>query len=179
MALYTGIVYDSGFFAYSKTSLRTFRAAIKTLEWGADSSYVYQQLMENSSNSSILLLKQTISTLEFFHDGKIVVQITNKEDLKKCNANYEDTESFVNIPLRSKDVEVSLIVKETPEGEVRCSMRSKGKINVSKVAQEFSGGGHKTAAGFKSGSSVEETVKKVLDCIIKHFEALNNQQPDP
>ena len=162
-AAYTGIVYDSGFFAYSKTSLRTFRAAVKTLEWGAVPNYVYRQLMENASSGTLLLQKRSFSTLELYNSGRIAVQILRKEDLAAAGAHFEDAETFVNMPLKSKEVEVSLLVKETPGGEVRCSLRSKGKVNVSKIAQNFGGGGHVTAAGFKSSLGLEETQKKLLE----------------
>jgi len=52
-AAYTGIVHDTGFFAYPKTSARTFHAAIKTLEWGANPNFIYKQLMESSSCAAI------------------------------------------------------------------------------------------------------------------------------
>ena len=161
-AAYTGIVFDSGFFAYPKTTIRTFNAAIKTLEWGADPNYVYRQLMENSTCSAILLQKHALSNLEFHENQKIAVLTLRKEDLEKTGAQFEDADHFVNIPLKAKEVEVSLIIKERPTGEMRCSLRSKGMVNVSKVAQEFGGGGHVTAAGFKCSLSMEETLLRLL-----------------
>jgi phosphoesterase RecJ-like protein len=62
-------------------------------------------------------------------------------------------------------VEVSLLLKEKDNKEIFCSLRSKGKVNVSKIAQEFGGGGHVTAAGFRSLLSMEEIVKKLLACV--------------
>jgi len=162
MAAYTGIVYDTGFFGYPKTSLRTFKAAVKTLEWGAQPNYVYRQLMENVSSSTLLLQKRAFSTLQLYDSGRIAAQMLRKEDLEAVGANFEDSETFVNMPLKSKEVEVSVMIKETPEGEVRCSLRSRGKVNVSKIAQDFGGGGHLTAAGFKSNFSLEETMQKLL-----------------
>jgi phosphoesterase RecJ-like protein len=170
MAAYTGIVYDTGFFAYSKTSLRTFKAAVQTLEWGAQPNFVYRQLMENASSGTLLLQKRAFSTLELYDSGRIAAQILRKEDLEAAGANFEDAETFVNMPLKSKEVEVSLLVKETAGGEVRCSLRSKGKVNVSKIAQDFGGGGHLTAAGFKSDFDLEETVKKLLADVRAHLD---------
>ena len=161
-AAYAGIVYDSGFFAYPKTSIRTFKAAMKTLEWGADPNYIYRQLMESASYSALLLQKQALSKMEFYAGKQIAVLTVNKEDLELTGASFEDTESIVNIPLKAREVEVSLMIKEKPTGEIRCSLRSKGKVNVSKIAQQFGGGGHVTAAGFRSSLSMEETLKKLL-----------------
>lgn len=168
-AAYAGIVYDSGFFAYPKTSVRTFKAAIKTLEWGAAPHYIYKQLMENSSYAAMLLQKQALLNMEFHAGKKIAVIILRREDYLLTGAEFEEAENIVNIPLKTKEVEVSLLIKENPEGDIRCSMRSKGFINVSKIAHDFGGGGHLNAAGFRSSESIEEVLKKVLSDVEAHF----------
>ncbi|MDR0441915.1 MAG: bifunctional oligoribonuclease/PAP phosphatase NrnA [Treponema sp.] len=164
-AVYAGIVYDSGFFGYKKTTVRTFNAALKTIEWGADPHYVYMQLMESATGSALLLQKQALSTLEFHAGRKIAVLALHKEDFTIAGADFEEADGLVNIPLKVKDVEVSILIKEKSTGEVRCSLRSKGKVNVSKIAQGFGGGGHVTASGFRSAMNVEETLKKLLECM--------------
>ena len=35
------------------------------------------------------------------------------------------------------------------DGEVKCSLRSRGKVDVAAMAEKFGGGGHKNAAGFR------------------------------
>ena len=161
-AAYCGIIYDTGFFSYPKTSERTFRAAIKTLEWGANPHHVYKQLMENSTCGAVLLQKQALANLEFFSDRKIAVMFLHNEDFEKAGAEFEEVENIANIPLKAKEVEVSILVREKSTGEIFCSLRSKGTVNVSKIAQDFNGGGHFTASGFKSKDSIETTVRKLL-----------------
>ena len=164
-AAYAAIVSDSGFFSYPKTNIRTFKAAMRTLEWGANPNQIYKELVENSSSAALLLQKQALLNLEFHADRKIAVLTLRRNDFESTGADYEDADHIVNIPLKSKEIEVSLLLKEKSAGEVRCSLRSKGKVNVSKIAQEFGGGGHVTAAGFKCSSSMEETIKKLTAVI--------------
>ena len=161
-AAYCGIIYDTGFFSYPKTTERTFKAAIKTLEWGANPHHVYKQLMENSTCAAVLLQKQALANLEFFADRKIAVMFLHNEDFEKAGAEFEEVENIVNIPLKAKEVEISILVREKSTGEVFCSLRSKGTVNVSKIAQNFNGGGHFTASGFMSKDNVETTIKKLL-----------------
>jgi phosphoesterase RecJ-like protein len=97
--------------------------------------------------------------------------ILRREDLAATGALFEDAESFVNIPIKSKGVLVSILVKENEEGKIRCSLRSKGAVNVSKIAQWFSGGGHALAAGFRSDATLEETMEQVLEKTKEAFEA--------
>lgn len=164
-AAYAGIVYDSGFFAYPKTSLRTFKAAIKTIEWGVAPNQIYKHLMESSSYAAMLLQKQALLNMEFHAEKKIAVIVLRREDYLDAGAEFEEAERIVDIPIKTKEVEVSLLVKENPEGDIRCSMRSKGLVNVAKIAESFKGGGHVTAAGFTSSSSVEEVLEKALALI--------------
>ena len=64
-------------------------------------------------------------------------------------ANYEEADQLINIPLKSEDVRVSVFFKENLDGLLRCSLRSKGNIDVAEIAQRFGGGGHKTGGGLQ------------------------------
>ena len=161
-AAYAGIVYDTGFFAYPKTTSRTFKAALALAKTGINPNKIYRELNENASTGAVLLMKTILSTLEIHNQGRVAVQILRKEDLEKCGANFEDAENFINIPLKSKEIEVSIFIKENEEGQIRCSLRSKGNVNVSKIAQTMGGGGHTTAAGFKSSLTLPETLTEIL-----------------
>jgi len=165
MAAYTGISYDTGFFSYPKTSIRTFRTAIKTLEWGASPNYVYKQLMESSTCAALLLQKLALRSLKFYADRRVAMMILRTEDFEKAQAEFEEVENIVNIPLKAKEIEVTILLRQKPTEEIFCSLRSKGMVNVSKIAQEFGGGGHVTAAGFRSTDSFETISKELLACI--------------
>ena len=170
VAAYAGIVYDSGFFAYPKTTVNTFKAAITLLEAGVKPYDVYRELNENASINSLNLQKAVLSTLEIHNKGRVAVQMLRKEDLLASGANYDAAEGFVNIPLKCREVIVSVLVKENKEGNVRCSLRSKGSVNVSKIAQSLGGGGHVSAAGFKSSINMDDTLGLVLGRINEELE---------
>jgi phosphoesterase RecJ-like protein len=70
---------------------------------------------------------------------------------------------------------VSVLVKQNMEGQIRCSLRSKGEVNVSKIAQSFGGGGHVSAAGFRSKDSIEDTLAKALAKIDSALENLDTK----
>jgi phosphoesterase RecJ-like protein len=161
-AAYAGLVYDTGFFAYSKTTLRTVTAARELVMAGAVPYEVYRWLNENASTGTLLLHKRVFSSLELYAGGRIAVQVLRKEDLEAAGARFEDAEGFINVPMRSRDIEVSILIKESPEGKVRCSLRSKSRVNVSKIAQDFGGGGHVSAAGFRSDDNIAETLRAVI-----------------
>jgi len=171
-AAYAGLAYDTGSFAYSKTTSRTFKAALSLVEAGAKPYSIYHQLNETASTGALLLQKVVFSTLEIYNQGRVAVQVVQKKDLESTGANFEDSENFVNVPLKSRDILVSVLVKEGRDGQIRCSLRSKGTVNVSKIAQGMGGGGHVSSAGFKSSMNIEETLKIILKKIEQEMDKL-------
>jgi phosphoesterase RecJ-like protein len=161
-AAYTGMVYDTGFFAYQKTSPRSFRAAITLLELGVNPTEAYQELRENTALRSLLLQKKAFASLEIHCDGQVASQALRLEDFAQTGAVNDDADGFVNIPLRAREIMVSIMVKESRKGKVKCSLRSKGDIDVSKIAHDFGGGGHINAAGFNSDFNIDQTLALAL-----------------
>jgi phosphoesterase RecJ-like protein len=111
------------------------------------------------------LQKAAISSLELAGEDRIAVLKLLKEDFAASGASYEDAEDLVNIPLRDRKIAVSVLFKESLEGRLRCSLRSKGEVNVANIAQAFGGGGHRTAAGFTCDSPLAQAKDAVLQSI--------------
>ena len=168
-SLYVGIVYDTGSFIYPKTTAKTFQIAFDLVSIGVDPNFIYSKIYESNSISSLILQSKVLSSLELFYDRHVAVQTMLKETVIECSASYEEADTFINIPLKSEAIRVSVFFKENLEGILRCSLRSKGNIDVAEIAQSFGGGGHKTAAGFKCRESLEETRRNVLHKLEKYF----------
>jgi phosphoesterase RecJ-like protein len=165
MALLAGIVYDTGSFAWAKTSAETFAAALELTRRGAAPAEVHSALYESSTISVLLLRKAVLSTLELHHGDTIAIQTMTSKTLAETGASYEDGEDLINMPLMGKSVQVSMLFKENSEGILRCSMRAKGLVNVAHIAQSFGGGGHRLASGFKSPYPLETIKSKVLEIL--------------
>jgi phosphoesterase RecJ-like protein len=168
--LFTGIVYDTGSFIYPKTTALTFDIARDLVEKGVQPNKVYTHVYESNSISALLLQSRVLSTLELSLGNHVAVLTMNREMIRDTGGNYEEADGLINIPLRSEDVRVSIFFKENMEGLLRCSLRSKGVINVAEIAQMFGGGGHRTAAGFKCRISLEKTKKALLEKLRVHFQ---------
>jgi len=161
-AAYTGMVFDTGFFAYQKTSARSFRAAVNLLELGVNPNKAYCRICENSTARSLLLQKRAFAGMELHCGGTVASQILRTEDFAETGAVNDDADGFVNVPLRAREILVSVMVKESRKGKVKCSLRSKESIDVSKIARDFGGGGHVNAAGFKSDLNTDQTLALVI-----------------
>jgi bifunctional oligoribonuclease and PAP phosphatase NrnA len=169
LALYTAIVYDTGSFIYPKTTALTFGIARDLVERGVEPNVVYANVYESNSIPALVLHSRVLATLELELGEHVAVLVMRREMIAESGAIYEDADQFINIPLKSEDIRVSVFFKENPEGLMRCSMRSKGAIDVAEIAGRFGGGGHRTAAGFKCREPLAETRRAVLAMLAKYF----------
>jgi bifunctional oligoribonuclease and PAP phosphatase NrnA len=168
-ALYTGILFDTGCFIYPKTTALTFSIARDLVTRGVEPNAVYAHVYESNSISALILHSRVLSTLELEFDSHVAILTMRRQMIVESGANYEEADQLINIPLKSEDIRVSVFFKENPEGLLRCSMRSKGNINVAEIAQVFGGGGHRTAAGFKCRESLESARETVLNKLRVYF----------
>jgi len=139
---------------------------------GVQPNETYVSVYESNSISSLVLMSRVLSTLELHYDNHVAVQTMTQDLLRDAGATYEESDLLINIPLRSGDIRVSVFFKENLEGVKRCSLRSKGNIDVATIAQSLGGGGHKTAAGFKCVRPFDVMKVEILEMLHKYF---NNQ----
>lgn len=165
IAIYTGIVYDTGFFAYPKTNAYEFKIAEELVKIGVVPNDIYSRLSESKSIESIILQTMVHQNMKLYFEQRVAVQYMSMKTLLDSGALYEESQEIVNFPLQSQKVRASIFFKEDNTGLLRCSIRSKGEINCAEVARSFNGGGHKTAAGFKCYQPFKKMLPQVLDMV--------------
>lgn len=163
--LYTAVVVDTGSFRYASTTPKSFKIAAELLAMGVDPWEVAKNIYENFPYERMKLLGDVLQTMELVKDGLYAFLVVTKDMLAKYNATEDLTEGFVNFGRAVDGVEVSVLFKETGEDHYKLSFRSKGDLDVAKIAQRLGGGGHKNAAGCKLRGSLIEVKQKVISAI--------------
>ena len=158
--LYTAIAVDTGTFRYSNTSPEVLRVSAELIEAGADPAFIAECLFERWEKSRFDLLVMTLNNVEIKND--IAMMHITKNMFEKTETTAEDTENFSNLPRTIRSVKISALFRESDNGFWKASLRSKGKVNVAKIAELFGGGGHKNAAGFRIEGSLDSAKKKLL-----------------
>lgn len=165
-AIYLGIVNDTGNFSHSNVSKSTMEIATQLIGLGVNNNYIVTNFLNSNSFASLKLLGEALKNFEFFEKEKLVYYFLSYETMQKYGSKKEDTEGIVEKILSFYGAEVSLFLREeAPESDKKYkgSMRSKNDIDVNKIANIFSGGGHKKAAGFSSSLEKEEILKEILE----------------
>ena len=160
--VYTALLTDTGSFHYSNTSERTFKIASELVRTGVRPAKTAEAIYGNYLWPKIELLGQVLSTAKRDESGRIAWMRQTLEMQQRTSACEEDTDGFVNLPLTVGDVYAVALFKECSPGVYRTSLRSKGEVNVAKVAEHFGGGGHRNAAGCTLRGTWDEIEDQLL-----------------
>ena len=145
--LYTSIVADTGSFRYTSTTPATHRVAAALIERGADPWAAATGLFESFSLQRQRLFGLVADTLEVSADGRCADLVCTPDMLAAAGAVKADLDSMINLGRSIAGVEISALFRLEPEGHIKVSFRSKGRVDVAALAARFGGGGHRNAAG--------------------------------
>ncbi len=165
IAIYAGIVNDTGCFRYPNTSPFTHKVASDLLSMGIDGYGIYQKIYENRSFHQIKVVAETLSTITSSLRNKVVWMVYSPLGVRDGKAMYDISDEVLNIARQIKPAEVFLLFKPAGEGRVRVNFRSRGKVDVNKVAQMFGGGGHSTASGCSIEGEMEDVIRMVVSAV--------------
>ena len=179
--VYTALLTDTGSFHYSNTTERTFKIASELVRTGIKPAKTAEAIFGSYQWPKIELLSLVLATAKRDETGHIAWMEQTLEMQEQTRASEEDADGFVNYPLSVGEIEATALFKECSPGVYRTSLRSKGDVNVAKVAEQFGGGGHRNAAGctLKGNlESVERQVVPLLQDAIKRANGLRDITED-
>jgi phosphoesterase RecJ-like protein len=161
--LYITVLTDTGGFCYGNTSASTFEVAQELVEAGADPIRIAQDVYFSTATSKLLLLGAALSSLK--REGRLAwLSVSNHDMVRTCAAD-EDCEGIVNYAVSIAGVEAAVFLRELPEGRIRVSMRSKGAVDVSAIADRLGGGGHENAAGVTLEGPLPRALEEILGAL--------------
>src|SRR5437870_1126675 len=160
--VYTALLTDTGSFHYSNTTERTFKIASELVRIGVRPAKTAEAIFGNYQWPKIELLSHVLGTAKRDDTGHVAWMQQTLAMQNKTNASEEDADGFVNFPLAVGEVDAVALLKECAPGVYRTSLRSKGDVNVAKVAEQFGGGGHRNAAGCTLKGNLDEVEKQLV-----------------
>lgn len=164
--LYTAVLTDTGAFTYSCTDASTFALAEHLVELGVDASAVARAIYYSNPVSKVHLLGSALRNLHV--EGPLAWAWITLDDMSEAGAIVEDSEGIINYLIGIAGVEAAVFLRELPgQNGVRLSLRGKDVIDVSRVAEEFGGGGHRNA----SGCTISGDMEHARDLIVSHLRA--------
>lgn len=164
--LYTAIIVDTGNFQFDNTTEEVFTVATELVKAGAKPSFIYERCFESWSKNRFKLFIKMLNNLEIYKS--LAISHISKADFQNTNTTEADTERFVEFLRILKDIKLTALFREVDFEFIKVSIRSKGDIDVSFIAREFGGGGHKNAAGYRIKGSIKDAQAQLIEKLKKN-----------
>jgi len=161
-ALYVGLVTDTGRFQYTNTSPKALRLAAELVEAGADVHGIFRHVYETVQFAKLKLLARALDRAQLYEGGRLLISFLLRSDFKDAGAVEPYSEGIIDYLRQAEGAELVALIREPPTDggpTHRVSLRSsKDEVDVSAIARQRGGGGHRQAAGFSSEQPVEQIV---------------------
>ncbi|MFC1495885.1 bifunctional oligoribonuclease/PAP phosphatase NrnA [Candidatus Margulisiibacteriota bacterium] len=169
VALYVAIMTDTGNFRYASTLPSTFHIAWELVEAGAVPWKIASAVYDVKTIAGMKVLAYALENMKVEKGGKFVWSAVPKSIVEKYGAKAEDLISIIDHLRAIKGSQVSVFMREDSTGKIKINFRSKGEVNVSKIANEIGGGGHIQAAGAQLDIPLAEAEEKVVATVLKNM----------
>ena len=164
--IYLGIVHDTGVFKYAACKEETLQIAGKLISKGVNAQRIIDETFYKVSYKQNLLTGYATLNAKLALDGKVIYTFLSAEDMKAFACGNEETDGIVDRIRVVDGIEVAILAYQLIEdGPIKFSMRSISKVDVSKIAVFFGGGGHIRAAGCEVNKQFDEVLADVLKMI--------------
>jgi phosphoesterase RecJ-like protein len=163
--LFMALALDTGWFRHPNATAATFDLAAELVRLGAEPSPLYERLFECAPVARLRLAGVALERLQTRAGGLIAYTEVLLKDYAATGAAPGDTEELINYPRSVEGVEVALLFIEQYDGGTKISFRARSKVDVSKLAERFGGGGHKLASGARAPGKLPDVREQVIQAV--------------
>ena len=167
--IYTGMMTDTGAFAYASARKDVYLIIAELLDKGIDKDWIYRKVFYNFSVTRMRLWGYAMyDKLKVYNKYNAALITLSHSELMRFYASKGDTEGLVNQPLQIKGMRFSCFLREEQPGKINVSLRSVDDFPCNAVAAEFfNGGGHKNASGGEVYGTMEMAVERFRQVLQK------------
>ena len=169
IALYTGIIYDTGVFKYKLTSPQTMNIAAELMKYGIPTDDVIDETFNNKTYEENRIFGYSVMKSQLVCDGSVIYSTLSKKEMDDFHVTTRDLEGIVPQLRMTRGVRVAVFAYETPAGDIKVSLRSDDSFNVNELATLFGGGGHVRASGLNMPGTLDDCIQKLLAEIEKRL----------
>jgi phosphoesterase RecJ-like protein len=158
-ALYTGLTTDTGSFRFAATTPEVHEIGARMLRTGIAHDEIAREVFDTRSFGYLQLLGRALQRAVL--DGDVVWTVVPAADRRELGVAFDEVEAIIGTLRIAEEADVAVVYKETDSGSYAVSMRSKGAVDVARVAVALGGGGHRFAAGFTSTADLDTTRQRL------------------
>lgn len=167
-ALYIGIINDCGVFQYSNTSKRTMEIGGELIAYGFPFFDLIQQTFYEKTYVQNQLMGRALLESILFMNGRCIVSCVDRKTMEFYEAKPKHLDGIVSQLRNTRGVDCAIFMYEQDTLQYKISLRSSSKLDVSKVAERFGGGGHVRASGCIMNGTFHDVVNN-LSAVIEEL----------
>lgn len=171
-AIYTGIVMDTGYFKYRKTTHRTHEIASQLLRLGVQPQKISETLQFNGPIARLRLKKVLYNSMEIDANETIAWFKITWQELDEMHLTYDDLDGMVNELIEPEKIKAGVLFTERGPDFTKISVRSKGEVDLLPAVSRFGGGGHKNACGATIHANLHDAIREFIPClreVVDHY----------
>lgn len=163
--LYVALTTDTGSFKFDLTTPAVHELAARLLATGIKPADISRRLFDSRPFGAMKLygevLARAVLEPSAAGGGGLVWSYAGLEDLARHGQRRHVLEGLIDAVRVVEEADVSCVFKQVAEREWSVSLRSKGGVDVARLAVGLGGGGHRLAAGFTGHGTLDEVVDSV------------------
>ncbi len=165
LPLYVGIMTDTGNFRFSCTTPRAHEIAARMIERGLEVAPIFRRVYETNRHQRVRLHGRVMQRAECKFAGQVITSYLTLADFAELAANETDADGAINQLGTIEGAEVSVLFRELPDGKIKASFRSLGRVDVQQLCRVFGGGGHTMAAAATVAGPLANAEKLLLSAL--------------
>ena len=167
-----GIATDTGYFRHAEADASELFAAVSRLMVaGASPKKAHAWMFGGHTLDSRQLLAALLGRAEPIGAGGGVVTYETKGDTERYGRSSRDSDTLYQLLFSIDGIRTAALIREESDTTVSGSLRSTDAIDVSRIARQFGGGGHKRAAGFTADMQLHDAFERVRAALCTAIEA--------
>lgn len=177
MALYVGMIHDTGVFQYSNTTPATMEKGARLISYGFDFPRLIQETFYQKTYLQAQVMGRALMESIRFLNGSCIVSMIDRKTMDFYNVVPKDLDGIVNQLRNIEGVECAIFMYQTGTLEYKVSLRSGEKVNVAEIAAYFGGGGHVRAAGCTMTGTFHDCVNNLslhIEAALKKWAAAHD-----
>jgi len=167
--LYLGILTDTGSFGFDCTTSHTHLVIADLLKFNIAVADLYRQVYETMPKDDLKVFLGMMNRLELVCDEQVACLVMTKKDVASFSDGFDIRDKIFGFLRAVKGLEVIVIITESQDGRARINLRSRGPVDVARLAGKFNGGGHKKASGGYFQGSLAQARAGILAAIKKEL----------
>ncbi|SCF29793.1 DHH family phosphoesterase [Micromonospora chokoriensis] len=164
---YVALTTDTGSFRFAATTPAVHEMAARLLATGISPGDISRRVFDTRPFGAVRLFGEVLGRARLEPTAAagrgFVWTFATLDDLARHDQRPYVLEALIDSVRCTAEADVGCVLKQTTSGEWAVSMRSKGAVDVSRVAVALGGGGHTFAAGFTGRGTVEQVVESIRD----------------